>query len=169
MTSIIYNILSPHIPDWQKYALRYFEEQLEAVNLTGACYLDEQETPELPQQLFMQLNEDWDAEPSIVQELLFAIQSTREDKSTLVEELQSAAAQLRDMDSGLLDNLVLQQDYAAAQEETLWEKLTDTNYQDVMAFYHELSATLHHAMFEAIEWHMAKVIDETANRINTLL
>lgn len=168
MTSTIYNILSPHIPDWQKYAIRYFEEHLEAVNLTGACHLDEQETPELPHQIFMQLNEDWATESSIVQELLSAIQSIGENKSVLVKELQSTAAHLREMECGLLGGMTLEQDYAAAQKETLWEKLTDTNYKDVLAFHHNLSTTLHRAMFEAAEWHMAKILETTANILSTL-
>lgn len=167
MTTTIYNILLPHIPEWQQYALRYFEEHLEAVNLTGACHLDEQETPELPRQIFMQLNDDWAAEPFIVQELLFAVQSIEDDKSALVKELQSTAAHLREMDSGLLGGIVLEQDYAAAQKKTLWESLTDTNYKDVMEFHHELSTTLHRVMFEATEWHMAKILEASVNLLST--
>lgn len=161
MTYIIYNILSPHIPDWQKYALRYFEEHLEAVNLTGACHVDEQETPELPRQIFMQLNEDWVAEPSIAQEIVATLPLENRDLPSTRNELRSLANHLREIESGLLGGIALKLDYIAAQKETLWEKLTDTNYKDIMAFHHELSTTLHRAMFEATEWHMAKIIDET--------
>lgn len=165
MTTTIYNILSPHIPDWQKYALRYFEEHLEAVNLTGACHLDEQETPELPRQLFMQLNEDWAAESNMVQEIASVVLSTGTDREAAVQELQTIANHLREMESGLLGGMVLEQDYAAAQKETLWEKLTDTNYKDVLAFHHNIATTLHRAMFEATEWHMAKIIEMAAKKI----
>lgn len=166
MTYTIYNILSPHILEWQKYALRYFEEHLEAANSTGASRLDTHETPELPQQIFMQLNTDWDAEPTLVQEIISSLKAEDTDLAATINELRDMAAHLREMDNGLLDNLVLQQDYAAAQKETLWEKLTDTNYRDVMEFHHELSTTLHRAMFEATEWHMAKIIERAHQLLN---
>ncbi|MCQ2347798.1 MAG: hypothetical protein MJZ65_01260 [Paludibacteraceae bacterium] len=166
MTYTIYNILSPHIPEWQQYALRYFEEHLEAANSTGASHLDTHETPELPRQIFMQLNTDWDAEPTLVQEIISSLKAEDTDLTATINELRDMAAHLREMDNGLLDNLVLQQDYAAAQKETLWEKLTDTNYRDVMEFHYELSTTLHRAMFEATEWHMAKIIERAHQLLN---
>lgn len=167
MTTTIYNTLSPHIPEWQKYALRYFEEHLEAVNLTGACHVDELETPELPQQIFMQLYADWDAEPTLVQEIISSLKAEDADLIATTNELHTTAIQLREMESGLLGGIALKQDFLAAQKETLWEKLTDTNYKDIMAFQHELSTTLHRAMFEAAEWHMAKIIDEVSKRLKS--
>lgn len=164
MTTTIYNIFSPHIPDWQKYALRYFEEHLEAVNLTGVCHLDEQETPELPRQIFMQLNDDWAAEPELVNEIVRALQSDGKDLA-LADDLRAMAAHLREIEGSLLSNLALEQEFEAAKEETLWEKLTDSNYKDILAFYQELSTTLHRAMFEATEWHMAKILDEVITKI----
>lgn len=159
---LILPVLDPYIGEWQNYASKFFYDELAKVDRAGSSSLDEEENDELPRVIFNKLNESWGVEQQVIGEIICILKENNISSDDALSTLSQEAIVLREMVDGLLRNKVLEASYQKAKTITWIERLLDSNHVDVSVFYNELSITLSRAVFEAVEWHIAKVF-ETIN------
>lgn len=157
---LILPVLDSYILEWQNFASKFFYDELAKVDRTGSSSLDEGEADELPRVIFSKLDETWSVEPQVVGQIIDLLKGNNISSDAALSILSQEAIFLREMVDGLLHNKVLEESYQRTQTITWLERLFDSNHVDVSAFYKELSITLSRAVFEAVEWHIAKIYEK---------
>lgn len=165
IVTLIRPLFDPYVSDWQNYVSEFYYNELKSVDKTGSSSLDEGETDMFPQITFHKLNESWEVDQELVDRMINCLSENAVSPSDAIPALQQEASNLREMADGLLHNPMLEDAYLQAKTETWVEKLLDTNHLDVSAFHKELTITLSRAVFEGIEWHMAKTLDAVVDKL----
>lgn len=162
LQSIISAIFARFAEEWHDYALKWTMAHLQEIDSTGAANLDLNETPELPQQFLHQITDEWPIEPAVLEAINSELQqliSGGMPITAIHAELAQIAQSLREIDFPIPQKL--QDAYTQAQDITILERLTGTNYKDVLRFDRYLREYLYQNINEMLQWHMAKIIDKT--------
>lgn len=161
LMEVIDLVLQPYAADWRTYALNWVISQLKSIDVNGAAVLDEEETPELPEKLLKKLDAEWSPEPAVVAKLQFHIRKWQSNNKISDEEvskdLKAIADSLRVIDFPVSQKL--RDDYDATVEVTWYERLTDTNFKDVVRYHRNLREYLYQNVEEMVQWHMAKILE----------
>lgn len=162
---VVDSVLRPHEADWKAYTLNWVISQLKSIDVKGAAELDEEETPDLPEKLLKKLDAKWLPEPAIVDELRSRIHDWQSvcgiSNEVVHRDLQKIADSLRIIDFPVSQKLL--DAYDAAVEVTWFERLTDTNFKDVVRFHRYLREYLYQNLDEMVQWHMAKILESVYN------
>lgn len=161
LKNIVDEVLLRHGSEWKDYALKWLETQMMSIDLLGGATLDKEENLDLPEKLLHQLDAEWSAELEVIAELKEDICAWQQaygwSNVEILDELKKVAEDLREIDYPISPEL--RAAYDSALEETWFERITDTNYKDILRFDFQLREHLYRNLEEMTQWHMAKVLD----------